>query len=448
MKTPPNCLSSSLNNNTVELTPARARSAERDSILSACTGTIGQVTLTDSAIIILYAGMLGASDMFSMITTAVLPLFNGIFLIPMAWFATRLGNRNLILKACSLAFFAYLMIAAAPFFGAAAVPLMILMLIVFSIFQTGYVAAWFPLLDSFLSKERRNAYLGKMRFSWQLFSAVFIFLVGLYIGKNPPLERLQLVLLIAALIFSGRIFFIARIPVFKTEKIQTWQFSKGLSLALCNKPLVGYSVYLFVLNLAAYGTIPLMTIYLKKHLNAPDNIIVLISSITLGGMLLGSICAGKIIKNFGIKHTFLGVHVTYALINGIIFFMAKDIFIPGLLYAVIAILLLIYSFTFAAANIASTSEMMALASPDNKVMAMAFCGAFYFGGSGLSRLVTSLILGSGLLAPEWHIGTIKFCHYQTIFGGYSVMIVFAAMLLVVVPAIFPEGEYVYSYNDR
>lgn len=428
---------------TVELTPERAKAAERDSILSACTGATGDVTLIDSAVIILYATMLGASDMFSLLTTSLIPLFNGVLIIPMALLAAKFGNQNLILRVCSLAFCAYLMVVAAPFFGTAAVAVLILSLVVFAVFQTGYVAGWFPMLDTFLAKERRSAYLSKMRFCWQLSSVVFIFLVGLCIGKNPPLRHLQLVLLIAALIFAGRIFFIARIPVFKTEEKETYQVKKGLSLAVSNKPLAGYSVYLFVLNLAAYGTIPLATLYLKKYLHAPDNIIVIISSVTLGGMLLGSLCAGKIIARFGLKNTFLSIHITYALTNILIFCIGKNTMGPNFTYAALAGLLLIYSFTFANANIASTSEMMALANPGNKVMAMAFCGAFYYGGSGLSRLLTSLVLGSGMLAPEWHIGNITFCHYQTIFLIYAAAIVFAAMLLVIVPAVFPKGEYSY-----
>lgn len=428
---------------TVELTPERAKAAERDSILSACTGATGDVTLIDSAVIILYATMLGASDMFSLITTSLIPLFNGILIIPMALLAAKFGNQQLILRVCSLAFCAYLMVVAAPFFGTAAVPVLIQSLVAFAIFQTGYVAGWFPMLDTFLSRERRSAYLSRMRFWWQLSSVVFIFLVGLCIGKNPPLWHLQVALLIAAIVFSGRIFFIARIPVFKTEKKETYEVRKGLALALSNKPLAGYSVYLFVLNLAAYGTIPLATLYLKKYLHAPDNVIIIISSVTLFGMLVGSLCAGRIIQRFGLKNTFLGIHATYALTNILIFFIGKDTMSSTLTYAAFAVLLLIYSFTFANANVASTSEMMALATPGNKVMAMAFCGTFYYGGSGLSRLVTSLVLGGGILAPEWHVGNTTFCHYQTIFLIYSVAIVFAAMLLVVVPAVFPKGEYSY-----
>ena len=75
---------------------------------------------------------------------------------------------------------------------------------------------------------------------------------------------------------------------------------------------------------------------------------------------------------------------------------------------------------------------------------MAVCGSFSSIGGGLSRVITSVILGAGILAPEWHIKGIKFCHYQTLFLIYAVCILFAAMLLVIVPAVVPKGKYAYG----
>ena len=61
-------------------------------------------------------------------------------------------------------------------------------------------------------------------------------------------------------------------------------------------------------------------------------------------------------------------------------------------FRIIAILLtflmLLYCFTYAAANVATTSEMMAMATPGNKTMAMAVCGTFSSLGGGLSRVIT------------------------------------------------------------
>lgn len=428
-----------------EATPELRRRAERHAVLSASTAAIGDIMLTDSAIIILYAVMLGASDMYAMMTTSLQTLLNGLFVIPMAYFAEKIGNQRLILRMAFLGFLAYLAVVAAPWCGRAAVPVLILATVGFALFYTGYIAGWFPMLDSFLTPQRRSGFLGSMRFCWQLTSACFILLAGLLIGSKPPIHYLQIVLFIGALSLLGRIYYISRIPVFISAKTPKFDFRSGLAAALANKPLAGYAVYLFVLNLAAYGTIPLAMIYLKRHLGAPDNLVAVISAVTLTGMLAGSLCAGKIITRFGIRRSLLFIHLTYAVTNLAIFFIGKELN-PTLAYVLLSLLLFVYSFTFANANIASTSEMMALATPGNKVMALAFCGSFYYGGSGLSRLLSSLILGSGILAPYWSMGGVSFSHYQSLFLVYAVAVIFAAMLLVVVPAIFPKGEYVYTVH--
>ena len=260
---------------------------------------------------------------------------------------------------------------------------------------------------------------------------------------------LQLTMLFSMIIMGMKLYFIGAIPQFlpredvvKNSAPQPG-FKEGLRIALTNKPLCGYSVYLFILNLAAYGTIPLTTLYLKKSLGAPDNVIVLISSLVLTGMLIGSFFVGNIIQKFGIKKVFLMVHLVYALVNFSLFLLGRSLIAGDLIYYLVGGILFIYSITFACANISTSSEMMALATPGNKVMAMAFCNAFYYSGMGLSRLMTSLILGSGALAANWAIGSMAFTHYQTLFLLYAVCILFAAALLVVVPAVFPKGEYIY-----
>ncbi|OGV36315.1 MAG: hypothetical protein A2X48_08750 [Lentisphaerae bacterium GWF2_49_21] len=424
-------------------TPVKHPEAEINATLSSCCGFLGEVTLTDSAIIILFAGMLGAGDMFSMITTSLLPLFNGICIIPMAWLAARIGSKKLIIRACTLSAIAYFLAVSSPFFGKWASAVLLTAILLFALCLTGFIAGWFPMLDSFLSRKRRPVFFSRMRFSHQLTAVLFLFLVGFAIGKEPSIWKLQLVLLIGAIVFTGRIFFISRIPVFDAQKREELGFKDGLMAAIGNKPLAGFSIYLFVLNLAAYGTIPLTTLYLKKHLNAPDNVIVIISAVALFGMLLGYFFSNKIIRHMGVKDSLLAFHVSLAFTNLSLFFIGKG---NAITYILIAGLLLIYSFTVAAASIVSSSEMMALVKSDNKIMSMAFCGAFYYGGSGLSRMISSLILGAGLLSSEWHIGTMRICHYQTLFLIYTVFIVFAATFLILVPAIFPKGEYIYDVH--
>ena len=342
------------------------------------------------------------------------------------------------MRSCALAAIAYFMAVAAPFFGSFSAAFLLSMIVLFSLCLTGFIAGWFPLLDGFLKPERRTAFFGKMRFCHQMTATAFLFIIGCIIGRNPPLWGLQLVILAGAIVFTGRIFFISRIPSFPAEEGKArLEFKEGLIMAIGNKPLTCFSMYLFVLNLAAYGTVPLATIFLKRHLNAPDNAIVMISASALAGMILGYLSGGAVIGKLKVKGALLLFHVIFALVNLALFLIGHG---SVAVYVMIGLLLLIYSFAVAGASLVSSAEMMAMSTPGNKTMDMALCGAFYYGGFGLSRLLTSLLLGSGMLAAEWHLGSMSICHYQTLFLLYTAAVIFAAAFLLIVPAIFPKVE--------
>ncbi len=431
---------------TIPLTLDEAKKAERNTICSACCTSMGDVPFVDAAIIILYASMLGANDMFSMVTTSLSPLMAGLFSLLATMFTGRQNYQKTILQMTVLSLSMFALIVLAPYFGSWSVPVLLISLALFAFFHTVYVAAWYPLLSTFLYDDRRSFYFGRMRFTWQSCSALFLFVVSLLIGKNPPISYLQIVMFISMIIFAGKMYFIAAVPTFeqRSENVAKFSFREGVAKAMANKPLAGFSVYSFVLNLAAYGTIPLVALYMKKGLNAPDNVIVLISSISLAGMLAGSFSSGRMIFRFGIRPVLLAVHGTYAVTNLILFFLGKGSMPDNLLYTVIGIALFAYSFMYACSDIASSCEMMTLATPGNKVVAMGFFNGFNYSGRGMSRLLTSLILGSGALAANWTLGGLNISHYQTLFLLYAICVVFAASLLIVVPAIFPKGEYQYS----
>jgi len=422
----------------VERTPARERVAETNATLSSCCGVLGEITLTDSAVIILFAGMLGAGDMFALMTTSLLPLLNGIGVIPMAFLASRIGERKLIYRACAVSALAYFLAAAAPFFGSAAAAVLMGAILLFSGCVTGFIAGWFPMLDTFLTSERRPGFLSKMRFCHQLTATLFLFAVSCVIGKTPSLSALQGVLGVAGIIFIGRLLFITRIPVFVRTRQAQLGVRDGLRAAIGNRALPGFSIYMLVLNLAACGTIPLTTLYMKKYLQVPDNVIILISAITLSGMLAGYLLGGRMLKRLGVKKMLLLLHVTFVVTNLLLFFVGKG---GWLTYGLIALLLFVYSFAVAASSIVSSCEMMGLSAPCHKTISLAFSGAFYYGGFGFSRLLTALLLGSGLLAPSWSLGTLKICHYQTLYLLYTGGVIFAAVFLLIVPAVFPKEEF-------
>ena len=117
---------------------------------------------------------------------------------------------------------------------------------------------------------------------------------------------------------------------------------------------------------------------------------------------------------------------------------------PVATYAALTVLLLVYSATSGVAYITSSCEMMALATPGNKTMAMALCGTLSSTGAGLSRILGSLIIGAGLLATEWRWGGMTVSFYQTVFLVYACLLLVAAVFLLIVPAVFPNGVYRYT----
>ncbi|MEI8248026.1 MAG: MFS transporter [Lentisphaerota bacterium] len=425
-----------------KLTLEQRAKAKTDAIKSACFGSLSSVMIQDSAIIILFATILGAGDMLSMITTSTQGIASCLLLIPAAYLSGRLGYKKTIMQFTAIGAVMIMLLAASPWFTGYAKPVLLLSIIMFSICMTVYAAAWFPLLDGFLIKSDRSDFFGVMRFSWQTFSVIFCFVCGLLLGKNPETWMLQVIIAISALGLLGRMYYVGRIPDGHQEK-ESISFTEGISEAIANKSLAGFSVYICCLYLAAYSTPPLTFIYIKKYLLVADNIIIIISSLALVGTLLGFLTAGKIIDKIGIKRMLLFIHFFFALVNLTLFFIGTYSIFNLIM---ITFLLATYGFAAACSSIAISTEMMELASPNNKAMSMAFCGSCFSAGTGGSRLLASLILGSGMLAPEWFIGTMKISHYQTLFLVYGCAILFVCLLLVLVPAIFPKGNYRYMLN--
>jgi len=425
-----------------KLTLEQRSRAKSDAIKSACCGSLSSVMIQDSAIIILFATILGAGDMLSMITTSTQGIASCLLLIPAAFLSGKLGYKKAIMQFTAIGAVMIMLLAACPWFGGYAKPVLLLSIIMFSICMTVYAAAWFPLLDGFLVKADRSDFFGIMRFSWQTFAVIFCFVCGLLLGKNPEIWMLQVIIAISALGLLGRMYYIGKIPDGHQEK-ESITFSEGISEAIANKSLAGFSVYICCLYLAAYSTPPLTFIYIKKYLLVADNVIIIISSVALVGTLLGFLTAGKIIDKVGIKRMLLFIHFFFALVNLTLFFIGTYSVCNLIL---ITVLLMTYGFAAACSSIAISTEMMELASPNNKAMSMAFCGSCYSAGIGGSRLLASLILGSGMLAPQWFIGTMKISHYQTLFLVYGCAILFVCLLLVLVPAVFPKGNYRYMPN--
>ena len=178
-------------------------------------------------------------------------------------------------------------------------------------------------------------------------------------------------------------------------------------------------------------------LYLKKGLNAPDNAVVYVSAASLAGMLFGYLGIGRLERIAGRRRIFPVIHLLYVLLGGMLCLIhsggtAVWILTGGILAA--------YSFLLGGRSILASSGMMALATPGNKVMAMAFSGTFSYGATGLARVLPSLLLGSGMLAERWHFGEVSVSRWQTLLLLICFLTAFSSIFLILVPAVSaPEG---------
>lgn len=367
------------------------RKSEWKAILSSCCGFTGEVALTDSAVILLFAAGLGAGDELAMLTTSLLPLFNGLLLIPMAALAVRCGGRRLLNIACATASCFYFAAVAAPWFGAAAVPVLIGAIALTAFCLTGFIATWFPLLESFLPPRRRAPYLSRMRFCHQLSGVIFLCLAAAAAGKNPSIGRLQLILLASGILFCGRLFWIRRIPEYPVPVREAPEVVAGLRCAIANRPLRNFSLYLFGMNLFGYATVPAALLFLKTGLQVADNLLILFSAASLAGMLTGYRAMPHLLRRFRTPRLLALLHGAYITAVLILFFIRSGS--AGALAAA-GFALALHSFATAAISVIASAEMMNLAKPSNKTMAMAFSGTLFYGGYGLSRVIGSFLLGS------------------------------------------------------
>ncbi len=423
---------------TVSGTPCRPRAAAamRDTILSACWGAISQVMVKDSSVIIIFAALIGASEMTAVLSTSLQDIAVCLFMLPLAALSDRVGIKKQIMVAVSISTVALLMVAASPWAGRGAEVVLLLSLCVFAVAISAYTSAWFPLLEQVVPPAERGLFFGRLRFSWQLVAALFIFGSAWFVGRYASVPRLQLVITAAALAGIGRMWYIARIDLKGPAAAGTaMPLFQSILAVLRNRQLTGFSIYLFFLYAAANGTIPVVYIFARSHLKLGDDLIVMLSAVAMSGLIAGFLIGGRFIHRYGVRRVFLGSHIGFILLN----FLLLGVHGGGAgTVALLMLTLFCYGFLFACASIAVSSQLLALAQPLSKAVSIAFGYTLYSGGLAMSRVVASLALGSGILAPEWRFGSIVFTRYHSLFLCFGTGVLYAMLLLVMIPGMVRE----------
>lgn len=415
--------------------PDQSRRDMRQAILSACWGAIPQAMVKDSSLIIIFASLIGAGEMASVLSTGVLDLA-GLLMLPFAALADRVGVKRQIIVAVWVSVAALLAASAAPWLGAAGGGVLLGMLALFAVAIAAYSAAWFPLLDEVVPPGERGLFFGRMRFAYQLLAALFLLAAGWFVGRYATVARLQLIIVVAALISLGRAVCIGSIQ--STPKPSApMGFRTAFLAAVRHKPLTGFGIYLFFLYLAASATMPVVFVFARNQLKLADNATVLLSVVGMGGLILGFPLGGRLVHRYGVKGVLLATHIGFALLN----FGLLGVRTPGPgAVATLVVILAAYGVLTSCASVALSTELFNLAPPTNKAVSIALGWSLYSVGIGVSRTFASLLLGSGLLAESWQVGGWICTRHHSLFLAAGVGVLLSMLLLVFVPGIVDRDE--------
>jgi hypothetical protein len=165
------------------------------------------------------------------------------------------------------------------------------------------------------------------------------------------------------------------------------------------------------------------------------------STVGLAGGVTGYFLYGKLQNLLKIKRLELLVHLIYTAAALSFAFLSKDI--SGYIY-IAGVVYFLNAFAGSTFMCNNSSELLALARPGNKTMAMALLQTYQNAGISISRVTTSLMMGANLFAPMWVWGDITFCSYQTIFLFYGVFGAILLLLFPTLPAIIPKRRNYYE----
>ena len=412
--------------------------------VSAVAGCVSEVMLDHSAIIILMFTMLHASPTATMFSSSLSGLMGVFLMIPNAYIADKIGLKFSVKVACWTGFIGFMLVAAAPFCGRFAVPLALAGIFIYCSQRSLYGSAWYPLLDNFLRADERGKFFSTMRTCYMLFNGTFLFVVGLVLEKHNSIGLLQAVVAVAAVCMLIRWDCIKRFPEDPDAKTGTYKFRQSLNTSIRNAPLTGFSVYQCILVLACTALLPLTLIYLRKYVQMEPGKVQLLSSIGIGGSICGYFLYGRLTRRVKLKYLELTVHVMYMVLAYLLF--GLDYRMPGF-SVIIGIIIFCHAIAGSWLMCNNSMEYLALARPGNKTMAIAFCTTYSNVGAAIGRVVSSILLGGVLLAPQWTCFGYTVSVYQSLFLISGVIATMALGLLPILPSFVPEHEDYYNPGE-
>lgn len=401
------------------------------SVAANCLGSLSEVMLDNSAILISYVALLGGNESLNMLMAGATGFIALLLQIPCGILAEKIGLKKSMYLSCSIGCIACLLMAIATIVGEYAKYAVVTLCFVYCIARPIFSACWFPIVDSFVAPSERGSYFGFLRFIYTIFAGTFFFLVAKAMGETPPIWLLQILIAICAVMQFARAIFVYFLEL-QPYKTENQGILSSLKEATTNNCLVSFSVYMMFVAIIAFLIQPLTLVYLKQTLGYGVSTVQTVATFGICGSIIGYLTFGKLLKHIGAKWTLILIHLLFITISISLFFTGKNI--ENLLEIVCAIIFancmnVAWFFCF------SSAEMYSVANPKNRVISLAFFNTFFSGGRMFGGFMSSLLLASGILATSWQMGGMLFSAIQSIFAIVCFLATLWLLLLFIVPAV-------------
>lgn len=280
-----------------------------------------------------------------------------------------------------------------------------------------------------------------MRFIYMIFVALILYGLGKFLQSKPEIWLLQCVFAAAGLALWGRKYCMDKLPIAPDMQHESPDLRKSLNICLHNQSLTGYSLYLCCFYIFYSAAIPLALVYMKNSLNIAAGTIMILTSINIVGKIAGFFLLGRFIKKFSMKVQIIGTHFTAVLA---ILIMLSAVPSAKGLPVIFGIAFFLFGIVYALINCTAAVEMLSLARPGNKIMAVAFCMTAIAIGTVVGTLLNTLLIGCGALAESWQFMGLAMTKFQLLFGICAAGIFLAMLFFPIVPAIIGKHDDYYQ----
>lgn len=423
-----------------QLSDQQRKQYRSSAIKSTLFGCVSEQLIGSNTLLIVYLVMLGGSDSLSMFSTSIGSIAALLLVIPLAALTNRIGIRFAYRMACLGSLASLFLMAAAPYFGRAACSTILICCLAYSAAQCLYSSTWYPLCDAFLRPNERGSFFGTMRFTYMTLNAGLLFLFGCLMGEKPPVWIIQLILAFSGLTMLGRMYYLNQLPVSPDSEKKRFTGWTALQISMRNSMLTGFSTYSCLISIST-ATIPAALVFMKTQMNLGAFTLMTITSIGMLGSITGYFMVGPTMKKIGIRKFQLLTHVSIILII-LMFLLVRqgNRFMPYFLGGIF----FYKGFFLAFLSCFNSTQMLSLARPGNKIMAMAYVSFFNSLGALTGRLMVTMTLALGVLTPVWKLGSLKMSNFHFIFFFFLMISIFSLLLLPQTPAVVPRHKDYYN----